>query len=173
MVTDANTRKLNLIGNYAFYKTSIESIIIPPHVIQIGVNAFGECRKLETIEFSENSELCLIKDSAFTNTAIESILIPQSVSFIGRSIFSNCSNLKLVEFSENSNLKYIDSKPFENTKIEFISIPEKFSGIRNGIFKNTPYLLDISIVSSRRIDDDDCYKTASNDCFILGISNQN
>ena len=62
----ADDSKLQIIDDYAFYNTSIESISIPSHVNQIGKCAFG-CFFLNIIEFDENLEIESINQSIFHN----------------------------------------------------------------------------------------------------------
>lgn len=42
------------IGKYAFYKQEIENINIPPTVTYIGTNAFGQCAKLDSMNYYGN-----------------------------------------------------------------------------------------------------------------------
>lgn len=63
-----------MIEEWAFYGcTSLQSIVIPNSVTEIGMRAFSGC------------------------TSLQSIVIPDSVTQIGESAFSRCSSLQSIE----------------------------------------------------------------------------
>ena len=71
---------IKYICSYAFEKSSIESIIIPPEVIRIEKCAFYNCLNLKRIEFSKDSKLQTIEEDALSLSPIESISIPSEVT---------------------------------------------------------------------------------------------
>lgn len=66
------------IGNLAFYKTGLTSIIIPEGVLLIGDNAFCECSDLVEVHF------------------------PSTLGYIGSCAFRNCPNLKKIYYNGTS-----------------------------------------------------------------------
>ena len=61
-------KKLRIIGDFAFYGTSIEVIEIPSSVLEIGENAFQECKKLKRVVLSNPN--IVIAESAFDKSVI-------------------------------------------------------------------------------------------------------
>ena len=53
------------IGSYWFWRASIENVMIPASVREIGVEVFCECRKLREVTFKEKSKLTTIGKGAF------------------------------------------------------------------------------------------------------------
>ena len=91
--------------------SSIESLIIPDSVQVFDSysgdvsSLFDGCRKLKTIQISENSSLKTISSHAFMNTAIKSIYIPRNVSSIGAAIFIGSDVETIVVSPENKNFR--------------------------------------------------------------------
>lgn len=102
--------------------------------------AFDQCKQLNTVNFSNDSELQLIGCGAFSETLIESISIPKNVQIILDSVFIGCQNLKTVEISKDSELKLIDSSTFSETIIENIFIPKHVQVILDYAFEECIYL---------------------------------
>lgn len=89
---------LTLIGDSAFYKTKLTSVIIPPSVKTIEKNAFKET-PIISLEIFEGVET--IGKEAFSETAIKSIVIPSSVKTIEKGAFKFCQELKEIIFKDN------------------------------------------------------------------------
>ena len=106
-VTFSPDSKLLIIGKNSFSNSSIESILIPPSLIQIHSEAFKDCKKLKNVEIPVDSKLQKIDYYSFYNTSIEKIFIPSKVSEIGKCAMIYCSKLKSIEFGENSTLQAI------------------------------------------------------------------
>ena len=68
---------ITTIGSYAFYHSTLESVIIPSSTTSIESTAFGYCKNLSKID------------------------IPNSVTKIGIMAFENCSKLSSVNISDN------------------------------------------------------------------------
>ena len=84
------------IAPYAFYVCDgLEEVEIPNQVIEIGNYAFGSCNDLQTLIFSQNSQLQTIDDYAFynCNSLRGELIIPEGVKIIGIYSFSGCSNI--------------------------------------------------------------------------------
>ena len=86
--------QLKEIGDYAFWRCNLDSVIIPDSVEIIGNYAFKFC----TLNFLHlPSQLRIIKEQAFsvTGQGIDSISIPRSIETIGEYAFIGCSPTKL------------------------------------------------------------------------------
>ena len=76
-------------------------------MLEIGADAFCECKKLREVIFGEESRLEKIGQSCFYSTRIESIVIPKGVEEIRSYAFCRCEMLKEVALEEGSRLKII------------------------------------------------------------------
>ena len=80
---------------------TIKNVYVPASVAEIGDNAFGNST-LETITFSEGSQLTVIGVSTFGMCySLKSIVIPASVKTLGQLAFSDCT-LEHIVFEEGS-----------------------------------------------------------------------
>jgi hypothetical protein len=147
------------IESNAFTTLGITSVTIPSSVTSIKARAFENARRLETVNFGENSQLTQIGEFAFAdaqrltsisiplgvtrierltffNTSVlSSISIPSSVTFIGDSAFENSLSLRTVLFGEDSRLTEIDAWAFFNaSSLTSISIPSGVNTIGVGAF---------------------------------------
>lgn len=94
-----------------------EEIIIPNFIKNINSYCFQSIKKLEKVEFENNSQLQSIGDYSFSNTSINNkILIPSNVTFIGKYAFEG-TNIQIIEFENDSKLQIIDDVAF-NAKIK-------------------------------------------------------
>ena len=83
------------IDNFAFNKSTITSISLPPTLLSIGEHAFTSCKNLSTINLP--SSVNSIGIYAFSEmTKLTSITIPSSVTNIDYRILDGCSNLQTV-----------------------------------------------------------------------------
>ena len=108
------------IRSGAFIGLKIESVVIPPSVLTIGMIAFADCQSLKAVTFSEGLEE--INGGAFSNcAALERIDLPESMKRIGPFAFENCSALETVSVPDT--LESIGVAIFDNTKW-FENLPE-------------------------------------------------
>lgn len=114
-------------------------------ITKIGIGSFKCNKKITTIRFPNNSELCTIDKCAFYNSTLTSIQIPPHVSSIGEHAFFLCFNLKEIIFSEDSELKSIDKDVFARSSVEQIFIPPSIEFLGEGWCCGTPKLTRILI----------------------------
>ena len=94
---------ITAIGNHSFDGTQLKTILFPEGVTDIGDYSFYNVTNLESVLLPEN--LTKIGNFAFTGTAIRHIFIPQNVSYIGDRTynpFSKCTNLVSIEVDERN-----------------------------------------------------------------------
>ena len=83
---------VTIIGDYAFYGSSITSIDIPNSVTSIGLQSFDSCDSLTSVTISDG--VTSIGDQAFYSCgSLTSVTIPNSVTSIGGVAFEYCSGL--------------------------------------------------------------------------------
>ncbi len=76
-----------LIGEFAFYGTSIRSFRAPLDLVQISEKAFFRASKLASIELNEG--LRVIQDSVFADTALQSASLPKTLYHLGAGVFAS------------------------------------------------------------------------------------
>ena len=122
------------IAPFAFSESSIEKVVIPPHVTHICEGAFLFCEMLQNVEIPANSELQIIEKEAFSDVSIESIFIPKHVKSIGEESFYSCKNLQHVIIPINSELQTIEKRAFIHSSITIFFIPKHIKTIYNDTF---------------------------------------
>lgn len=117
------------IASFAFNRSLIESIVIPPQITRIGPGAFSGCFQLRRVEIAPDSSLQEIEDNVFQCCSIESIFIPPHVKRIGEEAFIGSKRLKDVNLSKESELQIIGKDAFTNTSIESFNVPRHVTQI--------------------------------------------
>ena len=127
------------IGKFAFAGcSSLQSIVIPDLVTEIGMDAFRDCSSLQTIVIPDS--VTEIGGSAFSGcSSLQSIAIPDSVTEIGRRAFRGCSSLQSI-IVDNNNPKY-DSRNNCNAIIE-TSSNKLITGCQNTIIPDSVTVID-------------------------------
>ena len=120
---------------------SLEKVIIPPSVIEIGQSAFHRCRLLKDVVFSEG--LKFIKKDAFRRCkSLDAITIPHTVSVLGDGAFSLCTSLKTVVLPNG--LECIESNAFAFCEsIDEIKIPNSVAEFGYRSFQNCTKLKNV------------------------------
>lgn len=146
--------KVTVIGDYAFYRSDVEEVILPNGLKTIGEAAFCQCSRLKKINFPEKLER--IRQNAFRScTVLESVDFPKEMLYIESSAFEN-SGLKHVTLPEkliyhNRNGENI----FAETALETVNIPKNFS-LETGMFADCHQLKSVKL---------SCGKSVSKNCF--------
>lgn len=113
-------------------KTAEGDVIIPHSISfeskefivkEVLENAFNGSVDINSIRFSEDSEVTKIGEGAFFFSSIESISLPRKLTKIPKFLFSSCINLQNIEIQENSELRAIDSYAFSKSPITSLFIP--------------------------------------------------
>lgn len=141
------------IGAYAFANnSSLENIIIPETIKQLGELAFKDCHKVAEIKFNAISVECGSK--AFwgvgSSTDGVNIIIGNKVTEISDNLFSlgRSNNIASIVFEQNSVCKSIGSHAFDNcSKLKSVTIPDSVISISDAAFYNCVALEDVTIPS--------------------------
>lgn len=137
---------LTEIGDAAFYGCEkLSSVHIPAGVTSIGNSAFFDCSLLETVTFSNESQLESVGASAFEGCVkLSSIHLPVTVTSIGSSAFSSCENLS--EIIIPSGVTQLEYAVFHTCrKLTSIEIPSGVTSIGGSAFENCSQLTSITI----------------------------
>lgn len=106
-----------------FAKRDIEKVTIPSHIKYINSFSFEFCSNLESIEFSEDSELLSIGEGAFSHSSLSKIFIPSKVEKLKEGWCKWTSELKNISVSDkNLNFRMIEDKMIvgkSNSKSEY------------------------------------------------------
>lgn len=98
---------VKIIGDCAFYGSTIENVIIPDSVTDVNTDAFEYCRNLKNI------------------------IIPSSVKSLGNYVFDGCSNLEIAEIHNNN----VGSCQFMGcTNLKKVLFSENLTRISNSAF---------------------------------------
>jgi len=123
---------------------SLESVIIPNSVTNIGSQSFWECSSLKSISIPEG--VTSIEYGAFYGcSSLTSISIPESVTSIERDAFGNCRRIKIIGKIGSEAEKYCKKYKvnFEEMKSDDIQISNTFNGC-----KGSPFNLSVSCKES-------------------------
>jgi hypothetical protein len=127
---------VTIISDLAFARNQrITRVTIPDSVVNIGVNAFLNCRNLGSITLS--SGLTVIRNFAFANSGLQSIVIPEGVTAIGNSAFANC--VELTTLTLPATIAAIEYNAFNNcSSLITINLPSSVTTIqiRDNAFSN-------------------------------------
>lgn len=122
--------------------TSLLSVSLGTNVQTIVNEAFKDCQKLATTNFSEG--LVSVGNKAFYYCrGLQAALLPSTVNSIGESAFQHCSNMKQVNIPEG--VKLIQNLTFNNCGITSLTIPSTVTDITLHAFSSCVNLEEIII----------------------------
>lgn len=112
---------------------SLETIILPSTLREIGAGAFSECKSLKNIKIPKG--ITKLEDSIFANCeSLTNVIIPETVIEIDAFAFFHCSSLKEIEIPNS--VKSINSSAFANSGLKNVKIPDSVDSFGNYIFDN-------------------------------------
>lgn len=113
---------------------TIENVVVPEGIAEIGSAAFQDCRELKTIQLP--SSITAIGSSAFYLCMdLEKIIMSDNITEIGNSAFSNCYQLEGGDFLP-SKLTIIENNAFLSCRFENVIIPASVEIIKKNAFGN-------------------------------------
>lgn len=119
-------------------------------ITTIFCNAFENSKSVNSIQFSEDSQLVAIQSNAFLNSSIERISIPSSVIQIENGAFSECRFIENFEFKKNSKLEKIDIDTFVNSSVKSLTIPSNITDFKQSFFNRIQNLTEIKIFDNKK-----------------------
>ena len=154
-ITSINLDGVESIGSSAFSGSSLESVVLPNSIKEIGSGLFSDCPKLKTVKFNcfldaipsgmfsrakNLNEIIMptgctaIGSSAFSNTAINFIDL-KGITSIGDNCFSGCSSLATVKNISLSEVPYYSFH--ECSSLKQIQLPQICTIIGQSAFSNS------------------------------------
>lgn len=151
------------IGYDAFYRTEIESVLIPDTVIGLFDSAFYGCEQLKTVILSDN--LISIGEDAFCECySLTEIELPNSLEKIESYAFYCCTELKTITVPGNTD--YISTFAFAKTGLESVIIEEGVKHIGADAFMATQ-VKEVVIPSSVEVIGDGAFASCQLDTIVL------
>ena len=126
---------IDTIPDYAFYKCSFDSIVVPESVKSIGLSAFEDCTGALAVNCNIPSSGSLAVGGAFYKGAFGKVIVGENVDSIGSYAFSNCSKLTSVTIPQG--VVSIGKSAFEGCTGELAvncNIPSSLSSSEGGAF---------------------------------------
>jgi hypothetical protein len=156
------------LGYEAFsysYLTEIDFTLCKDTLVNISLESFKSCTKLEKLDLSMCSHLAFIHNYAFADcSSLRIVYLPFAEFEIRKFVFCNCSSLKEVVFERGSGYKRVGDMSFYNTSLTSFYIGPRCFHIGTKVFH-------YSNISSFIIDKHNNYFTFKDDLLQLKTSN--
>lgn len=136
---------------------SIIDVKIPAFIKRIAGYVFDRyltisSRKIESIEFTCDSQLQSIGPYACAHSNIRIISFPCHLKQIEHHAFYECQDLQIVKFQKNCELEKIGKYSFFDSFIQIITIPPSLKKIGSGAFSNCIYLKKICVPKNSELE---------------------
>ena len=120
------------LGEGAFYRRTVENIVIGDAVESIGHNAFNYSPSLTSVHMGKGVKS--IGNNVFQLCKkLESVILPDSMESLGRQVFSYCEKLKSIQIPKG--LTTINQETFYNCRrLKSVVIPDDVKTIGKGVF---------------------------------------
>ena len=89
-------KKITTIGDIAFVRCALDTLILPPNIQKMGTLAFGYCSGLKFVAMPKTLES--IPANLFVGcTSLQNVQFPSKLVHIGHHAFADCTNLENVD----------------------------------------------------------------------------
>lgn len=124
---------IKIIGNGAFQKSGLRSLLFKEGLEEISHEAFYECKHLECVTMARG--IRKIGEASFADAGIKSVVFKEGLEEIGINAFSFCGNLEYVRLVKG--IRKFGEGVFFGTKIKHLEIHEGVEEIGEGIAEET------------------------------------
>jgi hypothetical protein len=141
--------KLLSIGDNAFYKSGLKSIIIPNTVQSLGSSCFNKCTALESVILP--SEAKVIPDHAFSGCSKLASVSTAGIEVFESYSFANCKELNVID---TASAKMIGSYAFSScTSLTTVVIPDSLAigGMGEGCFNKCTALESATLPTTMKV----------------------
>ena len=131
------------IGTKAFSGTKIKEVILPETIEKIGDNAFAECLSLVSIKLPDS--VSSIGEGIFSDCMnLSSVVFPDGITEIPAKTFKGCSSLESIELPQS--IRTIGKFAFEGcSSLDNVELPPEVDTISDGMFSGCTSLKSISL----------------------------
>lgn len=132
-----------VVEAFAFAKTGLYNIWIPPTLRYIPNYTFAQCKNLKRVVFTVRGQLEKIGFGAFKGSGLEKLKLPRSVRSICANAFISCEHLRSVLLNEGlvnlgekvmNDGKEVEGNTFAGSGVEEIAFPSTVKEIAPGTF---------------------------------------
>ena len=88
------------IGEYAFYNSTIEHVIIPNNVLYCGINSFAYCYKLRIVYIGDGLEV-IFQDMFYNCRNLVRVTLGANIKVIRPGAFKHCPKLTTIHYDGN------------------------------------------------------------------------
>ena len=135
------------IGDKAFEKKSITTVVMPDTIMSIGAAAFSGCKSLNTVFFSNG--LKYIYDKAFNGcSGLVELILPETLERISSGAFWGCTDLREINLPDS--VTYIGEEAFGYTALSSIKMPDNLQSINGFTFYRCKNLANVELPSELR-----------------------
>lgn len=138
--------KITTIGNSAFSRSGLTSIVIPKPQIALGVSAFNGCTQLTQVTLPEGMDTIPMECFKATKKLV-SIVLPDSIGTLEEGAFSLSGLSGSVDLSAYAKLVSIKTSAFSGTPLSEVILPDNLTELGERAFENCYLLKKITIPS--------------------------
>ena len=145
IISNEKTYTVVAIAEYAFSKSAVEEVDIPPTITTIGMGAFWECFSLKKVNIPES--VTYLGSMAFGDCqALEEIAIGAAIEDITDYMFAGCTSLKQAVFG--SSVKTIGRWAFQMcSSLETLVLGESVASISGSAFASCTSLRSVTVLA--------------------------
>lgn len=152
---------LTSIDERAFFNSSIQEVIFPSTLKQLGQDIFYYCNQLKRADLS-HTQITRLTSGSFVYAGVEEVLLPSTLQSIEVQALMKTGMLKSVVIPQN--VKYIGQEAFRESGIINVQLPNGISTIVDRAFYYCPNLTEVSTYGPVSDNDPDAMIQAY--CFV-------
>ena len=139
-------------GSMFYGCSSLDKVVLPRELEEIGDYAFAECKALSDITSFADTNLKSIGNSAFAECKkLKKLEFPVSVEMIGNAAFSGCEDIEEIVFPTDAKLKTIGTHCFKGcSKVRVIELPDSIENVGMSCFMNCEALEKVIVPAGSR-----------------------
>lgn len=152
------------IGEYAFYKSALKGLTVPPKIQRIQAGSYAGC-DLRDNPITIPSSVKSIDTEAFKYAKFKELIIEEGVEYIGIQAFSQVEVDKII--LPNS-VKKIEYNAFYNSKVKELHIPSTVEIMGDSVFNSCNNLVKLTVGENFN-----CNRTSFSGCNNLSVESVN